>query len=126
MNPTYIPGRYNNFCQKRTAYYSNGILNIPVSVTPIIRFPLFWLSFKNLPLSWIKLASQLTLQHDSYLCIYFHPWEFTDIQNFQLPNFIKKHSGSEMVDRLQKYLIWLKQHSEFITFSEFANSLGTP
>jgi peptidoglycan/xylan/chitin deacetylase (PgdA/CDA1 family) len=124
MNPTYIPGRYNNFFEKRTAYYSNDLLNIPVSVTPIIRFPLFWLSFKNLPLSWIQLASQITLQHDSYLCIYFHPWEFTDIKKFQLPNFIKKHSGIEMVHRLEKYLLGLRNQATFITFSEFANSFS--
>lgn len=126
MNPTYIPGRYNNFFKKRIAYYSNGILNIPVSVTPVIRFPLFWLSFKNFPLSWIKLATQLTLQHDSYLCIYFHPWEFTDISNFQLPSFIKKCSGREMVCRLEQYLIGLKKQGEFITFSEFAKLLSSP
>lgn len=121
MNPTYIPGRYNNFFKPRTAYYANGILNVPVSVTPIIRFPLFWLSFKNFPLSWIKLASRITLQTDSYLCIYFHPWEFSNITSFNLPNFIKKRSGRDMVRRLEKYLIYLKRQSEFITFSEFAN-----
>jgi hypothetical protein len=114
MNPTYIPGRYNNFFKKRTAYYSNEVLNIPVSVTPRIRFPLFWLSFKNFPLFLIQLASQITLQNDSYLCIYFHPWEFTDINHFHLPGFIKKRSGREMLERLEKYLI---------TFSEFAKSL---
>ena len=126
MNPTYIPGRYNNFFKPRSIYYSNGILNIPVSVTPLIRFPLFWLSFKNLPLSWIKIASQITLQHDSYLCLYFHPWEFTDIHAFQLPSFIKKHSGCEMLHRLEQYLIWLKNKGEFITFSEFTNGVGSP
>lgn len=124
MNPTYIPGRYNNFFKKRTAYYSNEVLNIPVSVTPIIRFPLFWLSFKNFPLFWIQLASQITLQNDSYLCLYFHPWEFTDINNFHLPGFIKKRSGREMLERLEKYLMSLKTQGEFITFSEFYNSLG--
>jgi peptidoglycan/xylan/chitin deacetylase (PgdA/CDA1 family) len=121
MNPTYIPGRYNNFFKPRSIYYSNGILNIPISVTPLIRFPLFWLSFKNFPLSWIKLASQITLQHDSYLCMYFHPWEFTDINGFQLPSFIKKQSGCEMLHRLERYLIWLKKQGNFITFSEFVN-----
>ena len=121
MNPTYIPGRYNNFFKPRTAYYAAGILNIPVSVTPIIRFPLFWLSFKNFPLTWIKLASQITLRTDSYLCIYFHPWEFSNLRSFNLPNFIKKRSGREMVRRLEKYLTWLKRENEFITFSEFAN-----
>ncbi|HEY9613959.1 polysaccharide deacetylase family protein [Allocoleopsis sp.] len=122
MNPTYIPGRYNNFFKKRTAYYSNKVFNIPVSVTPRIRFPLFWLSFKNFPLFWIQFASQITLENDSYLCIYFHPWEFTDINKFQLPGFIKKRSGREMVERLEKYLISLKTQGDFITFSEFANS----
>lgn len=126
MNPTYIPGRYNNFFKPRNIYYSHGILNIPVSVTPLIRFPLFWLSFKNFPLSWIKLASQITLQHDSYLCMYFHPWEFTDINTFQLPSFIKKYSGCEMIYRLERYLIWLKKQAEFITFSEFVNLLASP
>ncbi|HEY9672372.1 MAG TPA: polysaccharide deacetylase family protein [Waterburya sp.] len=126
MNPTYIPGRYNNCFKPRTAYYANGILNIPVSVTPIIRFPLFWLSFKNFPLFWIKLASQITLRTDSYLCLYFHPWEFINITSFNLPNFIKKRSGRDMVRRLEKYLICLKRQGEFITFSEFANLFNFP
>ena len=85
MNPTYLPGRYNNLFKNRTAYYSDEILNIPVSVTPMIRFPLFWLSFKNFPLYLIKVASQLTIQSDSYLCIYFHPWEFADLTSFKIP-----------------------------------------
>lgn len=123
MNPTYIPGRYNNVFKQRTAYYANNLLNIPVSVTPLIRFPLFWLSFKNFPLALIKLASQLTLQADSYLCIYFHPWEFTDISSFPVPNFIKRLSGREMVCRLEEYLTYLKRQGEFITFSEFSLDL---
>lgn len=122
MNPTYIPGRYNNFFKQRTAYYSHEIWNIPVSVTPKIRFPLFWLSFKNFPLLWMQIATQRTLQHDSYLCIYFHPWEFTDIQDFHLPNFIKRRSGQGMIDRLRKYLSWLQKQGKFMTFSDFIHS----
>lgn len=119
MNPTYLPGRYNNFFKNRTAYYANELLNIPVSVTPMIRFPLFWLSFKNFPLWLIKVASQLTIQSDSYLCLYFHPWEFVNITNFKLPKYIKKHSGDAMLSRLEEYLIWLKRQGKFIVFSEF-------
>lgn len=121
MNPTYIPGRYNNFFKPRIPYYSHHLLNIPVSVTPLIRFPLFWLSFKNFPLFLIKLASLITIKTDSYLSLYFHPWEFTDISAFPLPNFIKKHSGDAMLSRLENYLIWLKTQGKFITFSEFLN-----
>ncbi|MGA7932213.1 MAG: polysaccharide deacetylase family protein [Kovacikia sp.] len=119
MNPTYLPGRYNNFFRHRTAYYSRQLLNIPVSVTPLLRFPLFWLSFKNLPLFLYQFASQLTLSVDRYLNLYFHPWEFTDITNFQLPGYIKRDSGQPMLQRLETYLNWLKPQAEFVTFSEF-------
>ena len=118
MNPTYIPGRYNNFCKPRTAYYSNNLLNIPVSVTPLIRFPLFWLSFKNFPLWFMKIASLITLRHDKYINLYFHPWEFTDIRAFKLPGYIKNKSGKAMLERLENYIIWLKRQGKFICFKE--------
>ncbi len=118
MNPTYIPGRYNNFFKPRTAYYSGNLLNIPVSVTPLIRFPLFWLSFKNFPLWFIKLASLFTLRHDRYINLYFHPWEFIDISNFNLPGYIKNKSGKVMVDKLNKYIVWLQRQGQFVCFDE--------
>ena len=123
MNPTYLPGRYNNFSKSRIPYYSEKLLNIPVSVTPLIRFPLFWLSFKNLPLPLYKFASRITLNWDSYINLYFHPWEFTNIRGYQLPGYIKKHSGQQMLDRLENYLTWLKPLGTFATFSEFQASL---
>lgn len=123
VNPTYLPGRYNNFFQPRTAHYSNTLLNIPVSVTPLIRFPLFWLSFKNLPLSCYQLISLYTLHMDRYLSLYFHPWEFTDLSQFALPGYIKRHSGQAMVRRLRRYLTWLKPRATFITYAEFNSRL---
>lgn len=119
MNPTYLPGRYNNFFKPRTVYLSNKLINIPISVTPLIRFPLFWLSFKNFPIPLIKFATQLTINHDHYLNIYFHPWEFTDLTRYRLPSYIKKRSGKEMVRRLESYLLWLKSQGQFISISQF-------
>jgi peptidoglycan/xylan/chitin deacetylase (PgdA/CDA1 family) len=124
MNPTYIPGRYNNLSKPRTAYYTNKLLNLPISVTPGIRFPLFWLSFKNFPLPAIQLATKLTLETDSYLNIYFHPWEFTDISQFNLPGYIKKDAGSKMLEKLEKYLTWLKTQGRFISISEFGQNFS--
>ncbi len=124
MNPTYLPGRYNNFFKKRIPYYSNQLLNVPVSVTPLIRFPLFWLSFKNLPMPIYKFASKITLDWDAYLNLYFHPWEFTSLRGYQLPGYIKKRSGQEMLDRLENYLMWIKPLGTFATFSQFQDSLN--
>jgi len=123
VNPTYLPGRYNNFFQPRTAHYSNTLLNIPVSVTPLLRFPLFWLSFKHFPLPLYQLASHYTLQVDRYISLYFHPWEFTDISQFALPGYIKRRSGFPMLCRLKRYLTWLKCQAEFITYAEFSPQL---
>ena len=49
MNPTWLPGRYNNFNKPRTLYKEEGMIRIPASVSPNFRIPLFWLSFKNFP-----------------------------------------------------------------------------
>ena len=72
----------------------------------------------------IQLATKLTLETDSYLNIYFHPWEFTDISQFQLPAFVKKDSGSKMFDKLEKYLAVLKNQGRFISISEFKKNLS--
>ena len=60
INPTYLPGRYNNFDKPRTYYKQDGVWQIPASVSPLIRFPLFWLSFHNLPLWIYKLLANWT------------------------------------------------------------------
>jgi len=119
LNPTYLPGRYNNFFKKRKMHYSYELLEIPVSVTPIIRFPLFWLSFKNFPLFVIKAASMINLSIDKYLVLYFHPWEFSDIRRFKLPFYVKRgYFAKNLGKRLKNYLSWLKTRGKFITFSE--------
>src|SRR5262245_1699419 len=45
-HPTWIPGRYNRLGTPRRAAWRDGLLSVPASVTPVLRLPLFWLSFK--------------------------------------------------------------------------------
>lgn len=60
LNPTCIPGRYNHLGQPRTYFMKDGVLQLPASVTPIVRFPLFWLAYHNLPATlYRKLALYL-------------------------------------------------------------------
>jgi hypothetical protein len=119
VNPTYLPGRYNNFHLPRTVYTEEGIIRIPASVSPLIRVPLFWLSFKNLPYPLFKMFALQTLQKDSYLCLYFHPWEFTDIENYGLPGFTKKPHGEPLLQRLYRLLRDLKKEADFISMDSF-------
>jgi peptidoglycan/xylan/chitin deacetylase (PgdA/CDA1 family) len=119
MNPTYIPGRYNNLDKPRTAFYVGNVLNIPTSVSPALRVPLFWLSFKNFPLWYFKSLVKKTLKRDKVVSLYFHPWEFTEIKNYGLPKYISKHSGDKMLQRLEETILYLKPIAEFVTMNEY-------
>ena len=126
LNPTYIPGRYDNRDISRTYFKENNLLQIPASVSTYFRIPLFWLSFHNFPLNIYKLLSKIALKKDGYLNLYFHPWEFSNIKNpeFKLPDFTTKNTGNVMIERFDNYLKWLDDNGEiFSTLSEFQNKL---
>ena len=127
INPTYLPGRYNNFNISRTHFIKDNVLQIPASVSPIIRFPLFWLSFHNLPLSIYKTLAGWTYKKDKYLNIYFHPWEFTDLNNFErfgFPGYVRKNTGVKMIERMEILIYWMKRKNyPFGTFQEFIKNL---
>ncbi|AMS27420.1 polysaccharide deacetylase [Bacteroidetes bacterium UKL13-3] len=126
MNPTWIPGRYNNLNKPRHPYFVNNTLIIPTSVTTNFRIPLFWLTIKNFPMWWIKRELIYTLKKDGFLSLYFHPWEFTDTSGFGLPGYISKRNGPEMIKRLTELIILLKQHGEFVTMNAFAKIFTKP
>lgn len=124
LNPTWLPGRYNNLGQPRAWYFNEDVLQIPASVSPLIRFPLFWLTFHNLPLSVIKLMCAAAHRKDGYLNLYFHPWEFTNLnqpQKLGLPTYITKNSGQAFVNRIKSFIWWAKQNGyEFMKTADFA------
>lgn len=111
INPTFLPGRYNNLHKPRTHFMQDGVWQLPASVSPWIRFPLFWLSFHNLPLMVYQYLSQATLAKDKYLNVYFHPWEFTDLnqpERFNFPAYVSKNSGPQMLQRMDAFISWAK------------------
>src|ERR1035437_8296235 len=101
LNPTFFPGPLNNFCCKRIIHRHENIIVVPLSVTPFIRFPLFWLSFKNFPFYLIKYFTSVTLNADQYVCLYFHPWEFVDISKFKVPAYVKRMDGDKLLNRFE-------------------------
>ena len=120
LNPTFLPGRYNNFREPRTIFKQQGVIQIPASVSPVLRLPLFWLAFKNYP---YKLFYQLCRQciiKDGYVCLYFHPWEFTDIYSCNLPRFVERYCGDPMVQKLHQLMIDLKRDCDFSTMQSLA------
>lgn len=126
VNPTFLPGRYNNLKVSRTYFKEGEVLQIPASVSPNFRIPLFWLSFHNFPLNIYKKLAKDVLKKDGYLNIYFHPWEFAEIKNpnFKLPGFTTKNSGKQMIERFDEFLSFLDQRNyKFGTFQEFLKTI---
>lgn len=126
INPTFLPGRYNNLKVSRTYFNEGNVIQIPASVSPNFRIPLFWLSFHNFPFFFYKKLASDVLKKDKYLNIYFHPWEFSEIKDaaFKLPAFTVKNSGKEMVERFDEFVSWLKSKNySFGTFQEFQKQI---
>lgn len=127
LNPTWVPGRYNNFKKPRAWFFDHEVLQIPASVSPLIRFPLFWLSFHNLPLILIKWMCAAAHRKDGYLNLYFHPWEFTNLkqpERFGFPGYVSKNSGNAYVNRITNFITWAQSKGyEFARTGDFAEGI---
>jgi hypothetical protein len=124
INPTWLPGRYNNFKKPRTWFWQDGVLQLPSSVSPLIRFPLFWLTFHNLPMFILQWLSGITHRKDGYLNLYFHPWEFTDLykpEKYGFPGYVMRKSGEDFIACIKHYITWAQEKGyQFKRTGDFA------
>ena len=123
LNPAFVPGRYMHLSTPRTRFERNGLVQVPASVTPWIRFPLFWLSLHVLPERAYRLLVKRTLKHDGYFVTYFHPWEFSSLSEraaeLKVPRLIRMNLGRPMVGRLDRLIATLERTgAEFKTIVE--------
>jgi len=117
-HPTWLPGRYNNFFKPRRPCFFGELLTIPASVTPVVRFPLFWLSFKNIPGPFYRAACAWSLRWDRSINLYLHPWEFADLSAFNLPAHAKRIDAERLVERFASFIEWLGTRARFATYAE--------
>ena len=110
VNPTFLPGRYNKLHVPKRFFYENGLWQIPAAVS-WFRFPLFWLSFHNLPLWLYRFLLKRSVKSIGYAALYFHPWEFTDLhpKEFNFPAYVMRNSGEKMIARFDTLLTFIKQ-----------------
>jgi peptidoglycan/xylan/chitin deacetylase (PgdA/CDA1 family) len=122
LHPTYIPGRYNHWGEPRSPFRQKTLWQIPASVTPRLRIPLFWLSLKNFPFPLYKQLCLQTLRADGYVNLYVHPWEFTDLAAYdKIPGYVTRHAHEALLDRVEALLRFLHQHGDYYTMGEFVD-----
>ncbi len=124
LHPTWLPGRYNHWGEPRRPFQERGVWQIPASVTPRLRLPLFWLSLKNFPFAYYKHLCRQTLQTDGFLNLYVHPWEFTDLSAYdRIPAYVRRYSRDQLLDRVEALLRYLNPFGDFCTMGEFVEQL---
>ncbi len=127
INPIFLPGRYNKLNEPRKYFKREGVWQLPASTVPFFRFPLFWLSFHNLPLKLYQSLASCAIRKDGYLNVYFHPWEFMHIGEmgkYNFPSYVTKNTGEKMVERLDKFISWGKKRGyKFSKTSDFIREL---
>jgi hypothetical protein len=122
LNPTWLPGRYNHLDKPRVPFMKE-LWVMPSSVSPLCRYPVFWLSVKNMPLWVTRYFCNRIMAKDKLLTFYFHPWELCDLQKYQLPGYIRYTSGDHMYKRMDGFLAYLQQKGTFVSHSDYLATL---
>lgn len=136
LNPVWLPGRYCNLHRPRRPFVEDGLARLPISCTPGLRIPLFWLTFKRAPESLYRHWCARTLAADGVLNLFFHPWEFADLANWtKVPGWVRTPDGERLLARLERLIRFLQkkgvrfqpmtEQAEAITDTS-THSTGTP
>ncbi len=123
LNPVWLPGRYNNFLKPLKPFREScGLIQIPISAVPVLRIPLFWLSFKNFPLGIYLFLADRTAAATGFFSMYTHPWEYSSLSaeaRWGVPAFLTRHAGHAMQKRLSALIARMVPTNQFMTCSEF-------
>ena len=123
LNPVWLPGRYRNFSAPLKPFREAcGLWQMPVSALPVVRFPLFWLSFKNFPLPLYIPMAKTAMSATGFFNMYSHPWEYHERAaeaQWKIPGYIVRHAGEAQRLRLKRLISSLGRSGTFETFGEY-------
>lgn len=123
MNPTWLPGRYNNLRRPRTVFTEGGLTHYPMSVSWPLRVPLFWLSLHVMGLPIYRMLARTAIRHDKHLNLYFHPWEFSarlSEPQFGVPAYIGRCSGPRLLSKLDRLIADMRKRGyDFMTTRDY-------
>ena len=124
LHPAYIPFKYNNSKYPIIPFKKNGVLEIPISVTPRFRQPIGWIWLRNLGTKWALSGARSLLRQGIDVVFYAHSWEFEDISNLKYVSWLKRRkTGTKFKNQIKVFINELANNSyKFITMSEKAKN----
>ena len=110
LHPTWIPGQYNHFRAERRIHRQQALVEVPISVTPILRLPVSWFWMRNLGWPWMRLTAMRATSGTGYLNLYVHPWEFADLPRVPgfglLARLSARRTGERFLRLMDRFLGW--------------------
>jgi len=99
--------------RKTRPFIQDGIVVIPVSVTPLLHLPFSWVWFRNMGYLYAQVCARMTLWTNEYVHLYFHPYDFSDLDiapyNQQLSRTIVRRTGIPCLSMLEDFSNWCTQ-----------------
>lgn len=125
LHPAYIPFRYDNRKYPITPFMKNGVLEIPISVTPRFRYPIGWIWLRNLGTKWALSGAKSLLRQGIDVVFYAHSWEFEDISNLKHISWLKRRkTGTTFNEMIKAFITNLADNSyKFISMDEKAKNV---
>jgi len=114
LHPAIVPGHYYNLFKPTKIHKINNLIEIPISVLPLVRFPISWLWMRNMG-NWI---TNLGTNLNNQTILYFHPWEFTTLPKIKgIPSYITRNCGKTFLNQLKTF-IKSHQNNKFCRISD--------
>ena len=119
LHPSWFYGK--NYFKSRHPF-NDGVKVIPISTTPILRLPYSWIWFRNLGINYAKFCTRMSLLDLNYINLYFHSWEFINLNKFAIPKIFKKNTGNALIRNLGLYLKYCKKIGlDLITIKKYVD-----
>ena len=109
VHPAFVPGKYIDFRTPLSPFIvekrEKSLAVFPVSVIPLIRFPISWWWMRNIGVRLTMLGTWMNLKRGRDVILYFHPWEFVELPEVSgIPRRITKGSGSRFLDTFKIFI----------------------
>lgn len=131
IHPAIVFGHYYNWKYPLEPYFLNRddltrqdrrkLLEIPISVIPLIRFPISWWWMRNIGLWLTHFGTDINLRYNRNVILYFHAWEFIKLPHIKgQPFHLIKDCGDVFLDRLEKFVGFYTDKFQFKPLKELA------
>lgn len=131
IHPTFIPGKYNYLRFPTQPYHPSKtdlsrkgcmkILEIPISVFPLLKIPISWWWMRNMGVWWTIFATRSLLNKGYPVVFYIHPWELIQIPRVQGISWsYRRKTGDQTYYMLKKYIISFRNQAHYVTLRQLA------